>query len=101
MAMFVHLAAANVSAAIRRNGIKRLRKVNVPEPGIYAMPVVRNYFVSHQWLRELKRRNAGPIVGVYFRVPDQQPVWVAHYRNAHQSMSAVAASGLIMHADSP
>ena len=101
MAMFVHLAAANVSDAIRRSGIKRLRKANVPEPGIYAMPVVRNYFVSHQWLRELKRRNAGPIVGVYFRVADDELVWVAHYRNAHQKMSAAEASGLIMHADSP
>ena len=98
MAMFVHLAPQKVAAAIRRNGVNRLRKNHVPEPGIYASPVVRNFFVSHQWLRELKRRGAGPIVGVYFRIPDDQKVWVAHYRNAHRSMSAAEAVGLIMHA---
>ena len=98
MAMFVHLAPEKVADKIRRGGINRLRKTHVPEPGIYASPIVRNFFVSHQWLRELKRRNAGPIVGVYFRVPDQQKVWVAHYRNVHQSMSAAEAASVIMHA---
>lgn len=101
MAMFVHLAPEKVADAIRRNGINRLRKSYVPEPGIYASPVVRNFFVSHQWLRELKRREAGPIVGVYFRIPDGQKVWVAHYRNAHQSMLATEAAGVIMHATQP
>jgi hypothetical protein len=101
MAMFVHLAPLKVADAIRRNGINRLRKNLVPEPGIYACPVVRNVYVSHQWLRELKRRGAGPIVGVYFRIPDDQAVWVAHYRNAHQCMSAAEAVGIIMHAAEP
>lgn len=101
MAMFVHLAAEKVADSIRRNGINRLRKSDVPEPGIYASPVVRNFFVSHQWLRELKRRGSGPIVGVYFRIPDDQIVWVAHYRNAHQCMPAAEAAGVIMHAGEP
>jgi hypothetical protein len=101
MAMFVHLAPQKLADAIRRRGINRLRKSRVPEPGIYASPVVRNFFVSHQWLRELKRRGAGPIVGVYFRIPDDQRVWVAHYRNAHQSMSAAEAVGVIIHAAEP
>ena len=99
--MFVHLAPSSAAVAIRRNGINRLRKVRVPAPGIYAMPVVRNFLVSHQWLRELKRWNAGPIIGVYFRIPDEQPVWVAHYRNAHLQMKAAEATGVIMHAESP
>ena len=94
MAMFVHLAAQKDAPAIRRAGINRLRTAHVPQPGIYACPVVRNFFVSHQWLRELKRRNQGPIVGIYFRIPDEQLVWVAHYRNAHQQMTASQASGL-------
>lgn len=101
MAMFVHLAAENVADAIGRNGIKRLRKSHIPEPGIYASPVVRNFFVSHQWLRELKRRGAGPLVGIYFRIPDEQHVWIAHYRQEHQRMSAAEASGLIMKMSEP
>jgi hypothetical protein len=96
MAMFVHLALEKHADRIRRSGITRLRKVQVPAPGIYAMPVSRSFFVSHQWLRELKRRSGGPIVGVYFRLPDEQPVWVAHYRDAHQQMTAAEAAGLFL-----
>jgi hypothetical protein len=99
MAMFVHLAPQKSAEAIRRNGINRLRKSNVPAPGIYAMPVLRNFFVSHQWLRELKRGRTGPIVGVYFRIPDEQEVWMAHYRNAHQQMTAAEAAGVLLHTE--
>jgi hypothetical protein len=53
--------------------------------------MTRNFYVSHQWLRELKRRNRGPICGVYFRIPDQQRVWVGHYGRAHRAMSAAEA----------
>lgn len=99
--MFVHLALQKSAPAIQRNGINRLRTMYVPEPGIYACPVVKNFFVSHQWLRELKRRGHGPIVGVYFRIPDDQRVWVAHYRDAHQEMSAAEAADVVMHAEAP
>ena len=99
MALFVHLAPQKSAESIRRNGINRLRKAYVPTPGIYAMPVLRNFFVSHQWLRELKRGRAGPIVGVYFRIPDEQEVWMAHYRHAHQQMTAAEAAGVLMHSE--
>lgn len=53
-------------ALIRRNGIRRLRKARGGWPvGIFAMPVTRNFYISHQWLRELKRRGQGAIAGVY------------------------------------
>ena len=100
MAMFVHLAPEKYAAKIGRSGIARLRRVGVPEPGIFATPMARNFLISHQWLRELKRRGRGPIVGVYFRLPDDQPVWVAHYRQAHQQMKAAEASALFMHNES-
>jgi len=101
MTMFVHLARQKSAAAIRRNGINRLRTVFIPEPGIYAMPVLQNFYISHQWLRELKRFGTGPIVGVYFRIPDAQPVWMAHYRNSHKQMTAAEASGVLMHVKEP
>jgi hypothetical protein len=60
MAMFVHLAPESRIALIRRTGIRRLRRAGVAFPaGVFAVPVTRNFYVSHQWLRELKRRNAG------------------------------------------
>lgn len=92
MAMFVHLTPASRVAVIRRNGISRLRRAVGDFPGgVFAVPVTRNFYISHQWLRELKRRNQGPIAGVYFRVPDNERVWVGHYRKAHRWMSAVEA----------
>jgi len=90
--MFVHLALESQAALICRNGIRRLRRPYGNFPGgVFAVPVTRNFYVSHQWLRELKRRNAGPILGVYFRISDEEQVWVGHYGQAHRWMSATEA----------
>ncbi|MBX9579078.1 MAG: hypothetical protein K2X87_02120 [Gemmataceae bacterium] len=92
MAQFVHLTPESRVGLIRRNGIRRLRRAGPAFPGgVFAVPVTRSYYVSHQWLRELKRRNAGPIAGVYFRLPDDERVWVGHYGAAHRWMSAAEA----------
>lgn len=94
MAMFVHLAPESQVARIRRNGIRRLRRAWGGRPGgVFAVPVTRNFYVSHQWLRELKRRNQGPIAGIYFRIPDDERVWVGHYNQAHRRMTAPEAVG--------
>src|SRR5262252_2465123 len=95
MAMFVHLTAEKNVKAILRNGISRLRKTHRYPPCIFAMPVTRNFYLSHQWLRELKRRGLGPIAGVYFRIADDETVWVGHYNQPHLSMKAAEALGLI------
>jgi len=92
MAMFVHLAPESQIGLIRRNGIRRLRRAvgNFPG-GVFAVPVTRSFYVSHQWLRELKRRNQGPIAAVYFRIPDEERIWVGHYNQGHRWMSASEA----------
>jgi hypothetical protein len=101
VAMFVHLAAESRVALIRRNGIRRLRRPWGEFPGgVFAVPVTRSFYVSHQWLRELKRRNAGPIAGVYFRIPDDELVWVGHYGQAHHWMTAAEAVGEFLAAES-
>lgn len=69
--------------------------------GVFAMPVLPNYFASHQWLRELKRKGVRTFIAVYFRVSDDEPVLVGHYRNAHSTMPAAEAARLIMEADDP
>lgn len=92
MAMFVHLAPESRMHLIRCNGIRRLRRARQGSPGgIFAVPVTRSFVVSHQWLRELKRRNQGPHAGVYFRIPDDVQVWVGHYGQHHRWMSAAEA----------
>jgi len=100
MSMFVHLAPESRVARIRRNGIGRLRKARGDFPGgVFAVPVTRNFSISHQWLRELKRLHPGPFVGVYFRIPDEQQVWVGHYNQSHRWMTAAEAVETFMTAD--
>jgi hypothetical protein len=102
MPMFVHLAPESRIALIRRNGIRRLRKPAAGHPGgIFAVPITRNFYVSHQWLRELKRRGQGAIAGVYFRIPDGESVWVGHYGQVHREMSAAEAMAEFMRAENP
>src|SRR4028118_1972229 len=100
--MFVHLALESRVPMIQRNGISRMRRAHGGFPGgVFAVPVTRNFYVSHQWLRELKRRNQGPIAGVYFRIPDDQQVWVGHYGQAHRRMAATGAVAEFSAADDP
>jgi hypothetical protein len=97
MPLLVHLTAEKNVAAIRRSGIKPRRKFGV----IFAMPVLENFVVTHQWLRELRRRGQRSYQGVYFRIPDEEIVWFGHYNKEHVEISAAAAVGIIMKADDP
>lgn len=105
MALFVHLAPDKESDSIRRSGIKARRLKQPFRVGydriVFAMPVTDSFYVSHQWLRELKRNGQRTIVGVYFRIPDDQPVMVGHYNQNHQSQTAVEAVGVVFNAEQP
>ncbi len=93
MAMFVHLAPEKRSKAIARSGIRLPR---MPGRGIFAMPVTRNFVISHQWLRELKRRGDRTFIAVHFRIPDNETVQVGHYGRAKVSVTAAEAVAIIL-----
>lgn len=100
--MFVHLTTESLTSRVKRNGIARLRNAMGALPrGVYAVPVARNFYASHQWLRELKRRNQGPISGIYFRVPDEEPVWLGHYGQIHRLLTAAEAVAQFTDAEDP
>ena len=90
----VHLTAHANLARIRRHGIA-MAAWRRPR-GVHAMPVSPSFYLSHQWLRELRRGRGGVIVGVYFRIADDERVEVGHYNSRHVAMTAAAAAGLIM-----
>ena len=94
MPMFVHLTPERNVKAILRSGITRLRKDDW-RPGGNVMPLTRNFYVSHQWLRELKRGRQRTICAVYFRIPDDEQLWVGHYNQNHHPVSAAEAATLI------
>lgn len=98
MPVFVHLTSHRNVVSIKRGGIA-LRKRHHRPRGVYAMPVTRNFYVSHQWLRELRREDSGSIVGIYFRLPDDEPVEVGHYNSQHVTMTAAASVALMLAAE--
>jgi hypothetical protein len=99
MVMLVHIADDRSREKIRRAGIVPCRARREALWGVFCMPVLPNYFLSHQWLRELKRRGVRTLVGVHFRVPDQEPVVVGHYNREHLPMTCARAVRLIMNVD--
>jgi hypothetical protein len=96
----MHLARERDEKAIVRSGIK-------PSPydgdalGVYAMPVLPDFFASHQWLRELRRRSPVPLVAIGFVIADDEEVRVGHYSVPHTPMTAAEASGVILGAEDP
>lgn len=103
MALVVHLADARQAAAIKRGGLRASEcsvrvatGVEPPDSGIFAMPVLPNYWATHQWLRELKRGGMRTLVAVHIRLRSDVPVWVGRYNAEHRRVPLGHAIGLIM-----
>jgi hypothetical protein len=86
--------------SMRRGGI-RTTPVTDGIAGVYAMPVLPSFFVSHQWLRELRRLGSTPLVAIDFVIPDLEAVRAGHYSQPHATMTAAEAAGVILHAEDP
>jgi hypothetical protein len=101
MPIFVHLAPEAGLPRILANGIRRSPARSPLPSGVYAMPLTRNHYASHQWLRELKSSGVRTIVGVYFRLPDEEPVWFGHFGYAHVLLEASEAAHHVSSAPDP
>lgn len=97
MPTLVHLADEKNSAKIIRNGLKTGRYGT----GIYCMPVLPNFYVSHQWLRELKRNGAKSYIGVYFKLASAEMVYAGRYGKKHRYISLGEAIREIMSLEDP
>lgn len=97
MPLLVHIAPEKDIGSIRRAGIR----IGKGRKGLYAMPVLLNFMVSHQWLRELKRNGVRTLCAVHFRVPDGETVLMGHYSNEPVQVTAAQAAHAIMRADDP
>jgi hypothetical protein len=85
----VHLTPAKNIKRISRTGICKNGR------GVYCMPVLQDYYTSHQWLRELRRWGPGPFVAVYFRLDDHEIVECGPYWQKHRSLPAAQAVQLL------
>jgi hypothetical protein len=102
MAMFVHLTADSRVQRIRRNGIARLRKpIGTSPGGVYAVPVTRNFYASHQWLRELKRTIRAPSLASTFEFLTKSGSGSVIYGQSHRLFTAAEAIAILTKADDP
>lgn len=97
MPTLVHLADEREAANIRRNGIK----IGKYRQGIFCMPVLQNFYLSHQWLRELKRRGVKTFVGVYFKADSKMKVYAGKYNTDHKHIELGQAIREIQTMDDP
>jgi hypothetical protein len=97
MPTLVHLADEREKASIKRNGIK----IGKDRNGIFCMPVLPNFYISHQWLRELKRNGARTFIGIYFKLDTKVLVYAGKYNEPHRQMELRVAIKEIMTLEDP
>lgn len=97
MPTLVHLADERATRKILKFGIK----IGKYAGGIFCMPVLPNFYVSHQWLRELKRNGVKTFIGVYFKVDSSQLVFAGKWNEAHKHITLGQAIKEIMTFEDP
>jgi hypothetical protein len=95
MATFIHLCLEADLKRIRRAGLK----VQKGRQGVYAMPATPNFYVSHQWARELRRWRPGVLVALYLRISGEMPVFFGHYNGPHTLGTADEAVAALLRGD--
>ena len=97
MPVFIHLADEKNSKQIKVSGIKK-GKIS---GGIFFMPMLPNYFVSYQWVRELRRRGVKNFVAVQFKLDSTEMVWAGKYFEAHRYITVGEAIKEVNELDDP
>jgi len=92
MPILVHLTDAENVRSIRRSGIRPSRS----NGRVFVMPMTASHFVSHQWLREIKRSGARRVVAISLRVASGEMVWAGRYNEEHQCVTVGEAIRRLM-----
>ena len=98
MAVLVHFTEEKNKNSIVKNGIKleTIHYENIKK-GIFCMPVIPDFYATHQWVRELKQYNSGnEIIAVYFKVPDEEKIFCGKYNENIIKTNAVEAHNILL-----
>ena len=103
MVMLVHVAPAKLAPKIRRSGLRPSEGLfgGYKSDAVYAFPVLPSYTLTHQWTREVLKWRRQPLIGVYFRVPDEEAVDFGHFNKSVRNLPAAAAVREIRSAADP
>ena len=91
MSRFIHLTDERLLARLKKSGIS-LSRWGTKVRGVYATPVLPDFQVSHQWLRELKNKGIRTIGALQFKIPDKEVVLVGRF--SEEPMAATAAQAV-------
>jgi hypothetical protein len=94
MVMLVHVTAAALEHKIKRVGLRS-------PSGVYAFPVLPSFTLTHQWTREIMKWRRGAMIGVYFRIPDDEIVAFGRYNREMTMAPAARAVGEIIQTTDP
>jgi|ERR1041385_13044 hypothetical protein len=100
MAQFIHLSDERLVRRIEKNGIKPGELWNSNARYVYATPVLRNFLISHQWLRELKGRGIRTVAAIQFRIPDDEPVKIGRFGTDPMDTTAAGSIRVFMEHES-
>jgi len=95
MADFVHLTPERNARGVARSGIAARSRGRSGDFGVYCMPILTSFTLTHQWVRELRRWHPGVLVAVHVRLKDDTPVTVGRYGAVPKPLSAAQAGELV------
>ena len=87
MPQFIHLTDERLLKRLEKSGIRTSLWGNKVRC-VYATPVLQEFQVAHQWLRELKRNGMRTIGAVQFKIPDTEEVLVGRYNEEPLTVTA-------------
>lgn len=92
MSQFVHLADAKMTRRIAKVGIIAVDTRIGGVKGFYCTPVSLDFYRTHQWLRELKRRGIKTFQAIQFELAPNTLVWIGRYNRDHMKVTAAEAA---------
>ena len=98
MAVFVHFTDENNQNSIIKNGIK-IATIHYEDikRGLFCMPVILDFYATHQWVREMKQHYSGNnIIAAYFKIPDDEIIFCGKYNETMIKMKANEAHKIFM-----
>jgi hypothetical protein len=101
MPNLVHITRQRNAARLLRGGVAARSHHRDGGRGVYAMAVLSDFTLTHQWTRELRRFQPGVLVAVDLRIPDTEPVLVGHYYSEHRRRTAAEAVAILRELDDP
>jgi len=100
MATFLRIVDGRKAGHVASRGLA-LSRLGDGLRALYCFPVLRDFAMTHQWSRELRRCGQRHLACVQFRIPDEEPVQIGTYNGEKLTMGAAAAVATVLEHQQP